>query len=174
MIAILAVDSDYGISKDGAMPWNIKEDMMFFREKTINYIVIYGANTLRDMGRPLKNRINIILTTNISPERQEYNDGATFVYYSLLESISAITDFCKKHHNIDKVFVIGGAKTLYLLNNYINEAFITHIDQNYECDITIKNFVSKFTKYNIINSIKALDKKNNITVDMKFIHYTID
>jgi dihydrofolate reductase len=45
MEAILAVDINNGLSKDGIIPWRSKNDMQFFLNKTKNNIVIMGKNT---------------------------------------------------------------------------------------------------------------------------------
>ena len=66
MEAILALDSNNGISKDGYIPWKSKKDMNFFYNTTKNNVVIMGKNTylsLPDNCRPLKNRLNIVLTS---------------------------------------------------------------------------------------------------------------
>jgi len=65
MEAILATDVSGGISREGKIPWKSKKDMSFFLQKTKNNVVIMGKNTflsLPENCRPLKNRLNIVLT----------------------------------------------------------------------------------------------------------------
>ena len=66
--AIMAVDDEGGISKNGSMPWpkNI-EDLKRFKESTINNVVIMGRLTWVDpnMPTPLKNRINVLVLSLI-------------------------------------------------------------------------------------------------------------
>jgi len=64
--AILATDINFGIAKNGNIPWKNSIDMNFFKMKTINNIVIMGSNTLLSLplSKPLKNRYNIVLTNN--------------------------------------------------------------------------------------------------------------
>ena len=65
MEAIYAIDINNGLSKDGAIPWKSKKDMTFFMNMTKYNIVIMGKNTyfsLPDNHRPLKNRLNVVLT----------------------------------------------------------------------------------------------------------------
>ena len=67
MEAILATDISGGISREGKIPWKSKKDMAFFLQKTKNNVVIMGKNTflsLPNANRPLKNRLNIVLTRN--------------------------------------------------------------------------------------------------------------
>jgi dihydrofolate reductase len=64
METIYAIDTNNGLSKNGAIPWKSKTDMSFFINKTINNIVIMGKNTffsIPKQHRPLKNRFNIVL-----------------------------------------------------------------------------------------------------------------
>ena len=63
--AIMAVDDEGGISKNGSMPWpkNLN-DLKWFKNNTLNNIVIMGRFTWVDpfMPSPLKNRINVLIT----------------------------------------------------------------------------------------------------------------
>ena len=64
MEAILATDINFGISKDGIIPWKSKKDMRFFFNKTKNNVVIMGKTTyfsLPEQFRPLKDRLNIVI-----------------------------------------------------------------------------------------------------------------
>ena len=67
MKAIVAVDKKWGIGKNNDLLFSLKEDMKFFRETTKGKVVVMGANTLRSFpnGNPLKNRINIVLSSTI-------------------------------------------------------------------------------------------------------------
>ena len=63
MKAIVAVDKKWGIGKKNDLLFSLPEDMKFFREKTLNKVVIMGSNTLKSFpgGKPLKNRTNVVL-----------------------------------------------------------------------------------------------------------------
>ena len=69
IILIAAVDQNLAIGKDGGIPWDIKEDLKFFREKTRNSAIIMGRATFDSIGRPLPNRKNIVMTR--SPQDRE-------------------------------------------------------------------------------------------------------
>ena len=62
IILIAAVDKNLAIGKDGKIPWEIKEDLKFFREKTENTAIIMGRATYDSIGRPLPKRKNIVMT----------------------------------------------------------------------------------------------------------------
>ena len=65
IILIAAVDINLAIGKDGQIPWNIKEDLKFFKKNTQNTAIIMGRATYDSIGRPLPNRKNIVMTRSI-------------------------------------------------------------------------------------------------------------
>ena len=66
MNAIACVDLNWGLGRDGKLLYHIPEDLEFFKNKTKGKVVIYGNSTLKSFpgGRPLKDRINIVITSN--------------------------------------------------------------------------------------------------------------
>lgn len=64
MNVIVAVDKNWGIGKDNKLLVSIPSDMKFFREETMNKVVVMGRKTLESFpnGLPLKRRTNIVLT----------------------------------------------------------------------------------------------------------------
>ena len=68
MKAIVNVNEEWGIGKDGDMLLSIPEDMKFFRNETKGKVVVYGCKTLLSFPgkKPLKGRINVVLTTDLS------------------------------------------------------------------------------------------------------------
>ena len=52
------------IGKDGKIPWTLKEDLKHFRNKTEGCSVVMGRKTFESIGRPLPNRLNIVMTRN--------------------------------------------------------------------------------------------------------------
>lgn len=63
---IIAIDECNGLSLNGIIPWKSKYDMSFFKNKTLNNIIIMGSNTLISLpySKPLLNRFNIVVTNN--------------------------------------------------------------------------------------------------------------
>ena len=46
MRAIVAVDRRWGIGKNNDLLFHIPDDMKYFREKTLDKVVVMGSNTL--------------------------------------------------------------------------------------------------------------------------------
>ena len=118
MKLIVAVDEKWGIGRKNGLLFSLKGDMRFFREKTLNKIVVMGYNTLLSFpeSKPLKNRINIVL----APEGVKRDDCT--VLYTLEETLAEI-----KKYPADDVFIIGGAMFYRTMYPYCDEAFITHV-----------------------------------------------
>ena len=72
MEAIVAVYSDWGIGDGITQPVTLKADRQHFREVTRDAAVIVGRKTLEDFpgGRPLKGRVNIVVTRQQSLKPQ--------------------------------------------------------------------------------------------------------
>ena len=98
------------MGKNGAMPWNNKADLKWFKDTTTGHPVIMGRKTYEAIGHPLKNRTNIVVTTS-------YNDlWAENAGVRVYENLENAIKFAK---TIDEeVFIIGGASIYdYALSN---------------------------------------------------------
>lgn len=127
---IVAVDSKWGMAKDGKLPWTGteagKQDMSWFVEKTKKGAVIMGRKTWDAIGHPLAGRINIVVC------------GKSFVYsdHIEVESLEEALSYCadnKIKHNM----VIGGA-VLYaaaMKSPWLRYGYVTMIDGDFECDM---------------------------------------
>jgi len=62
IIGIVAIAKNYAIGKDGKLPWHYSSDLKFFKETTAGNAVVMGSNTWRSIGKPLPNRLNVILS----------------------------------------------------------------------------------------------------------------
>ena len=123
---IVAIADNNAIGRDNALLWHISEDMKFFRETTTGKVVVMGRKTLESFphGRPLKNRVNIVLTS----DRTYQAEGAVIVH-----SIDELMELVKGL-NSDEVFVIGGAMVYSTLMPYCEKLYITHIDRAFDAD----------------------------------------
>lgn len=96
IVLIAAVDINLAIGKEGKIPWDIKEDLKFFRQNTENTAIIMGRATYDSIGRPLPNRKNIVMTRSI-----QGRDGVVEVNSSQ-EAINEARSYS------EKVNIIGG------------------------------------------------------------------
>jgi len=96
IVLIAAVDVNLAIGKEGKIPWDIKEDLKFFRQNTENTAIVMGRATYDSIGRPLPNRKNIVMTRSI-----QGRDGVVEVSSSQ-EAINEARSYS------EKVNIIGG------------------------------------------------------------------
>ena len=98
MKAIFHADREWGIGKKNDLMFSLPLDMKFFRETTKDKIIVMGRNTLNSFpnGKPLKNRVNIVLSS------KKVDEDVIAVHNSdeLFEEL--------KKYPEDDVYVIGG------------------------------------------------------------------
>lgn len=132
MKMIAAADKNWAIGNDGKLLTHLSGDMKFFRSKTVGNVVILGRKTLSTFpgGKPLKDRENIVLTSNENFDGQ----GAVVVH-----SIDELMEYVKKF-NSDSVYVIGGESVYSQLMKYCDTSYITKFDKEFdEADVYIEN-----------------------------------
>tara|TARA_B100001109_G_scaffold188200_1_gene154919 strand:- start:353 stop:832 length:480 start_codon:yes stop_codon:yes gene_type:complete len=117
---IAAVDKNLAIGKDGKIPWNIKEDLKFFREKTMDTAIIMGRATFESIGRPLPNRKNIVMTK--SPANRQGVYEVTSKEDALDEAILFSKD----------IKIIGGEFIYKEFLPLATKLFITEVDLEVE------------------------------------------
>jgi len=64
VIAIAAVGRNGVIGRGSELPWDIPEDMKFFRDSTRGQIVVMGRKTYDSLGKALPARRNAVITRN--------------------------------------------------------------------------------------------------------------
>jgi dihydrofolate reductase len=147
MQAILALDSNNGISKDGCIPWKSKKDMNFFYNTTKNNVVIMGKNTylsLPDNCRPLKNRLNIVLTSVpdifASNESNQKHNNLLFtnnelIHEEIFQNKERYINMCPSLSCDFKIYIIGGKKVYEKYIPLCKIVLVTKLKQNYACDL---------------------------------------
>ena len=122
IIGIVAISKNYAIGKDGKLPWHYSADLKFFKETTTGNAVVMGSNTWRSIGKPLPNRLNIVLSrsgkTEAPPDVMK------------LSSVDEVVEL-SKYLNRD-VFIIGGAKTYVEFADVIDKWIVTLVPDKIE------------------------------------------
>ncbi|MCR5754889.1 MAG: dihydrofolate reductase [Acetatifactor sp.] len=131
MNLIVAVDNNWAIGNKGNLLVSIPNDHKHFREETTGKVVVLGRKTLATFpqGLPLKNRTNIILSTDLN-----YQVKDAIVVHSVEELLEEL-----KNYNDEDVYIIGGDSIYKQMLPYCNVAHITKIDHEYEADAYFPN-----------------------------------
>lgn len=117
IIGIAAVDRKGAIGKGGKLPWHYSADMKFFRETTTGHAVVMGRKTWLTLGKPLKNRLNIVLSRDSTIEPHES--------LLVLTDIDSVISF--NNSITTDLFVIGGAQIYNAFLPYIEKWIITEV-----------------------------------------------
>lgn len=163
---IACIDSEGGIGKNNRLPWRLTEDMLFFKNSTIGNgknAIVTGRHTFASFNyKPLKNRVNYILSNVISQHDILFDDTYVFNNFNNIfkhaESIG-----------VETLWIIGGAKVYetFLMDHLdiTSEIFITRLDVSFGCD---SFFPTRFL--NGLNS-ETLCKFNEDSVELEIKRY---
>ncbi len=128
MKAIVIVDKNWSIGKDGQLLVHLSQDLKYFKEKTINKTIIYGRKTIETFPgkKPLPNRRNIVLSRN-----SEIKFEGAEVFNSIEDVLSNVDS--------DNTFVAGGSDIYRQMLKYVDTFYVTKIDYSFEGDSFIEN-----------------------------------
>lgn len=153
---IVAVTNDYAIGKNNDLLFHLPADLKYFKEKTLNKIVVMGERTYHSLPkRPLPNRKTIVLSNN-----PNFNETGIKIVRNLDQLFSEL-----KKYNNDDIFISGGASIYNLLMDYCQFAYITKIDKIVPADTFIKNIEATGLWTEISTSEKIIE--NNLEFQFK-------
>lgn len=127
--AILACDQEWGIGKDGGLPWpHNSADLKWFKENTTGGVVAMGKATwdsLPNYSKPLPNRNNVVVTSS----KDDYNGGG-YHYVTFENAETTLVNM----NTLQNVWIIGGAQLVDGLLHIIDEIWLSRIQGTYDCD----------------------------------------
>lgn len=117
IIGIVAIAKNFAVGKDGKLPWHHPADLKFFKQTTAGNAVAMGFNTWKSIGKPLPNRLNIVLSrrANIG------NQPNVLLLRSRDETLAL-----SKYLSCD-LFIIGGANTYENFAGSIERWIVTEV-----------------------------------------------
>jgi dihydrofolate reductase len=118
---IAAVDSNLGIGSNNQLIWHLPDDFKWFKKHTLEKPLLMGKNTMLSLGKPLKNRLNIV----VSSSGTGLIEG--FVHAS---SIDEALQMLPK--DTPELMVIGGGMIYKQLIEKADRLYITHIQNQFE------------------------------------------
>lgn len=117
---IVARSKNNVIGKNGEIPWKIKGEQKQFRELTMGNVVVMGRKSYEEIGHPLPNRKNIIVSKS-----KNFTGENLITVGSLQEAIAVCGD--------EDIYVSGGYGLFKEAIPLVDKMYITEID------ITIEN-----------------------------------
>ena len=158
MNAIVAVDKNWAIGRDGDLLFSLPTDMKRFRSLTGGGTVVMGRKTLDSFpgGRPLPKRRNVVITRNSDFSRE----GCECVL-----SPQAALELVKDDEN---VWLIGGGVIYAALLPYCKRVCLTVVDTEAEGADTFFPDLSAIPGWEI-ESVSEAVEENGLT--FRFIDY---
>ena len=185
--AIVAIDKNNGIGKNGDLLFSIPEDMNRFVELTNGKRIVMGRKTFDSLPKALPNRVNMIITSNdkkVSENslkllecirgaknlttKEEVEDtfkklvdenNAMEVWYGM----SAIKNYLEneiQYPSNDEIFIIGGGKIYRELLTYCDKVYLTKYDKEYDADTHFPVLSDKHWKVTEESEVKKYDGYN--------------
>jgi|TARA_B110000003_G_scaffold79058_1_gene80564 dihydrofolate reductase len=149
---VVALSNNNVIGVDNNLPWNLKTDLLHFKEYTTNKIIIMGRKTYESIGKPLPNRMNYVVSTTIGEI-----EGA-LVFKSTEDAIKSAMHYCDKE-NKKEIVIIGGGFLFKDTLSITNKLILTRVD----CDIAGDVFYPEidFSEWKELSSESYTKDSNN-------------
>lgn len=112
---------DYIIGSENKLPWHLKSDLRHFRDTTSDHVVIMGRKTYESIGRPLPNRVNIILS------RENGNNGPNLHWVKNRENALFLADIMTIMRGKSHFFIIGGSQIYATFEDLVNRIHLTEV-----------------------------------------------
>ena len=112
---IVARSKNNVIGKNGKIPWKIKGEQKQFRELTTGNVVVMGRKSYEEIGHPLPNRKNIVVSKS-----KNFTGENLVTVGSLQEAISISGD--------ENVYIAGGYGLFKEALPLVDTMYITEID----------------------------------------------
>jgi dihydrofolate reductase len=116
VIFVVAHDRKGVMGRAGVLPWHLPEDLKHFKRLTAGKPVVMGRKTFASMGKPLKDRRNIVLTRDFSFTAEG------------VEVANSVDDVFELTMRDAEIAVIGGAEIFTAFAAYVDAAYVTEID----------------------------------------------
>lgn len=162
-IIIAAVSGNNVIARNGKIPWYSKNELQHFKNSTIGFPVIMGRKTWQTLTGPLKERLNIVITSQ--KDLTVPNEVEKFA--SVNDAILSLS----KSGKYDKCFIIGGEEIFKEVISIADEIILSVmkfetegdkyfpvIDKRIWSEVSVQDFEEfKIHTYIRINDLKVLD-----------------
>ena len=151
---IVAASENLAIGYKNTLPWHISEDLKNFKKITINHSVVMGRKTFESIGKPLKDRRNIV----ISRDKTLKIDG--------VEVVNSLDDAIYRTKDENEIFIIGGEQIYKMAMPITTNMHITKVYRNLKGDVFFPDFDESEWKI-----LSQNDLETNEGLKFSFINY---
>lgn len=142
--AIAVTNKNRAIGFQNNLLWRIPPDLEHFKKITAGHTVIMGGNTFLSLGRPLPNRVNIVITKN-----KDFSAPGCILVFSPEEALNRAKIEEKKNANPQKeIFVIGGASIYTQMLPHVEKLYLTIVDDE---PAEVDTYFPDYSEFKITN-----------------------
>lgn len=136
MVNIIAAVAKNGvIGSGGSIPWKIPEDMKYFRHTTTGGIIIMGRRSYEEIGSPLPERQNIIVSGS-----RTFCGKDLMTARSLRHALELAEAFIRVHECSGEIFLCGGSQIYAEGLRIADRLYLTELDREYDGDVFFPQF----------------------------------
>lgn len=121
IVLVAAIGDNNVIGREGQLPWRLKSDLKHFRKVTTNRPVVMGRRTYESIGKPLKDRTNIVLTSDLGLV------APGCVLATSLDAALAVARQDAEKRGVDEIMIIGGSDVFAAMLPRAARLEITHV-----------------------------------------------
>jgi len=115
------------IGRNNALPWNLKADLIHFRELTYGWPCVMGRKTWESLPqRPLPGRLNVIVSAGMTQLNAEHAN------VTIVPSLPAAIEACAAYQ---KIFICGGEAIFREAMTFADKIELTLIHQIIDGDV---------------------------------------
>ncbi len=165
---LVACDQKNGIGIDNGLPWHLPNDLKFFKQKTTQQVIVMGRNTYESIGKPLPNRCNIVVSSNLEFQKkikETYVENACTVVSNLADAFVLAS---KKTTN-QSVYVIGGGSIYHQTIDLATDLYVTQVETTVKADCFFPSIDMGMWD---IKSTEPYTKDERHAYNFAFVHYT--
>lgn len=111
------------IGRDNDLPWHLPDDLKFFKRTTLGKAVLMGRKTYDSMGKPLPNRLNIVVSSDKNLQLPE----GVLLYNNLEDAVTRL-----QQEDADEGFIVGGGKIFEQTMDITDRIYLTRVHTTIE------------------------------------------
>ena len=128
LCAVVAMDRNRTIGKDGDLPWRLPSDLKHFKRVTLGKPCLMGRKTWESLPFPLPGRPNLVLTRNA-----DYAAQGAEVFTDMNSMIGEGYELAGAT-GADEVMLIGGAQLYATLLPKCDRLYVTRVEAEVDGD----------------------------------------
>ena len=164
---IACFNDKHALGKDGHLIYKIGNDLSNFRSMTYDNVVIMGRSTFESLpnGKPLMNRINIIITHN-----EEFGVDPSYENVYIVHSIKDAVELCEAFFSDKELFVIGGESIYrqFMDEGLVDEMRLTIVNDEEDGDAFFPQY-SEEDWYTYYKSMAQTSSYKNVDKSFYFV-----